>query len=283
MSSHSVEKRVALITGASGGIGRACVGAFVKAGWRISATALPGPELDRLSGADVLVLPGDVTSENRRREIVEHTLDHYQRIDALVNLAGVGLYGLPSSVPIDLMARLFEVNVLGALAMAQLVIPPMRRSGRGSIVNVGSVAGCVSLPWAAAYSASKFSLHCLDDALRRELHGDGIHVMNVSPGIVDTAFRENALAGSPPPRVQAIRCIVPPEAVAHAILKGIENRRRRVYVPRIGRLFRLLELFGPQAMDWYLRRFLPETNEMATSFARVVKERSSGLPSPADD
>jgi NAD(P)-dependent dehydrogenase (short-subunit alcohol dehydrogenase family) len=278
----AASRRVALITGASGGIGAACVRHFLNAGWRISATALPSPDLDRLSERDVFAIPGNVTSDHSRRKIVEQTLAHYGRIDVLVNNAGIGLYGLPSSVPVDLTVRLFEVNVFAPLAMAQLVIPVMRRLGSGTIVNLGSVGGYVSLPWAAAYSASKFALHALNDALRRELRRDRIHVMNISPGIVDTAFRTNVLGGVAPPRVAGIRRTVSPEAVAKGILDGIENRRRTVYVPKIGRLFRLIELFSPCVMDWYTQRFLPDhPHDVAASF--VPRELPEFADSLADD
>jgi short-subunit dehydrogenase len=209
-----------------------------------------------LSAKDIFVISGDIASDHSRRRIVEQTLAHYGRIDVLVNSAGIGLYGLPSSVPLDLTIRLFEINVFAPLAMAQLVIPEMRRLGSGTIVNLGSVGGYVSLPWASAYSASKFALHALNDALRRELRRDRIHVMNISPGIVDTAFRTNVLGGAAPPRVAGIRRTVSPDAVAQGILDGIKDRRRTVYLPRIGRLFRLIEILSPRVMDWYTERFL---------------------------
>lgn len=146
----------------------------------------------------------------------------------------------------------------------------MRRLGSGTIVNLGSIGGYVSLPWAAAYSASKFALHALNDALRRELQRDCIHVMNMSPGIVDTAFRTNVLGGVAPLRVAGIRRTVSPEAVAEGVLGGIEHRRRTVYVPKIGRLFRLLELLSPRVMDWYTRRFIPDrADEVAASLVPI--------------
>lgn len=249
-------RRVALITGASGGIGVACVRHFLNSGWRVAATALPGPDLDRLSGRDVLVIPGDLTFDRARWNIVEGTLANFGRIDVLVNSAGAGLYGPPSSVSIDLTRRLFELNVLAPLAMAQLVIPAMRRLGSGTIVNLGSVGGYVSLPWAVSYSASKFALHALNDALRRELREDHIHVVNMAPGIVDTAFRANVLGGAAPARVANIRWVVSPEAVAKGILNGIMKRRRTVYVPKVARLFRLLDFLAPRVMDWYTGLFL---------------------------
>jgi short-subunit dehydrogenase len=248
--------RVALVTGASGGIGAACVRQFVKAGWRVAATALPGSDLDRLSDLNVLVIPADITNDSSRHRVVEAALARWRRVDTLVNSAGIGLYDRPSSVSISLTRHLFEVNVFAALAMAQLVIPGMRRSGGGTIVNVGSVGGYASLPWAPTYCASKFALHALNDALRREVRRDGIHVMNVSPGIVDTGFRANVLGGIAPPRVADIRRVISPHRVATAIFDGIRRRRRTVYVPGIARWFKLLAFLSPGVMDWYTERLL---------------------------
>ena len=261
---------VALITGASGGIGSACVRQFLAAGWQVSATALSGLGLECLGGPDVLVVPGDITSDQVRRDIVERTLFRYGRIDALVNNAGVGLYGPPSGVALDLMSRLLEVNVFAALGMAQAVIPTMRSVGSGSIVNVGSVAAFSSLPWAAAYCASKSALHSLNDSLRRELRKDGIHVMKICPGIVDTDFRLNVLGGVAPARVARIRQVVSPEAVAAVILTGITNRRQTVYVPEIGRLFRLVEFVSPRLMDCYMGRLA--TSEDSTLHSEWLKK-----------
>jgi short-subunit dehydrogenase len=266
---------VALITGASGGIGSACVRRFLEAGWQVSATALSGPRLERLGGPDVLVVPGDITSDQVRRDVVERTLARYGRIDALINNAGVGLYAPPSGVALDLMSRLLQVNVFAALGMAQAVIPTMRSAGSGSIVNVGSVAAFSSLPWAAAYCASKSALHSLNDSLRRELRKDGIHVMGICPGIVDTDFRLNVLGGIAPARVARIRRIVSPEAVAAAILNGLIKRRQTVYVPEIGRLFRLVEFISPRLMDWYLGRLSTSTaSTLESKWSKAEQQQS---------
>jgi short-subunit dehydrogenase len=251
--------RVALITGASGGIGSALVQEFLNARWQVSATSLPGPSLDRLAGPDVLIVAGDITSEEVRRDIVQQTLARFGKIDVLINNAGVGLYASPTGVPQDLMLRLFDVNVFAALALTQAVIPSMQRLGSGSIVNIGSVAAFSSLPWAAAYCASKSALHSFNDALRRELRKDGIRVIKICPGIVDTPFRSNVLGGVAPAKVASIQRVVSPQAVAAAILRGIENRSRTVYVPEIGRLFRLVEFVSPGLMDWYTERLAEST------------------------
>jgi short-subunit dehydrogenase len=242
-----------LITGASQGIGAACARRLAQHGARVSLTALEQPGFEDFESKDHLVTAGDITSPATRRAAIERTVDCFGRIDVLINNAGVGQYGYPSQVDTEISKRIFDVNVFSALALAQLAIPYMRAQGSGTIVNIGSVGGQVSLPWAVMYCATKWALHCVDDSLRRELASSGIHVLKVCPGIVETKFRDHVLAGSAPAPVEDIRRIVTPDQVAEAMMRGVERGRRTVYVPHIGRLFTSLEFFAPRVMDWYLQ------------------------------
>jgi NAD(P)-dependent dehydrogenase (short-subunit alcohol dehydrogenase family) len=268
----SVSTRVVLITGGSSGIGAACVRRFLAEGWRVSVLALDDSNLDRLRGLDVLTIPGDMTSERVREAAVARTVEESGGIDALVNSAGVGLYAEPSETPLAMFSRLLEVNVLAPLALAQMVIPLMRKRGGGVIVNVGSVAGDVALPWAAAYSASKSALRSIHDSLRRELRGDSIRLVEVCPGITDTDFRRNVLAGSPPPGVKRIRWIVPADAVAAAVVRAAEHGRGRVYIPWIGAVFALMGAVAPWLMDIYLSRFRAARPDTVTPEEETASE-----------
>jgi short-subunit dehydrogenase len=185
--------------------------------------------------------------------VVKRTIDRFGQIDVLINNAGVGQYGYPTEVDTDISKRMFDVNVFSALALTQLVVPHMRTRHSGTIVNMGSVGGKVSLPWAVMYCATKWALHCIDDSLHRELAGTGIRVTKVCPGIVDTKFRDHVLAGIAPKRVQDIGRTVSPDEVAIALIRGIERGRRTVFVPKIGFFFTSLDFFAPRVMDWYLR------------------------------
>lgn len=246
--------KVVLITGGSEGLGAACVDQFLKAGWSVAILALPGPEFDAMAARGILAIAGDITSDRTRRETVEQTLARFGRIDALVNNVGVGLYAPPSQADIDLTKRLFDVNVFAPLALTQLVIPAMRRQGSGTIVNVGSVGGLVSLPWAVIYCASKFAVHAIDDSLHRELSREGIRVIKICPGIIETKFREHVLGGEAPAEVASIRKTVSPHQVAKGILRAVQNGSRTVYVPWIGRTFTAMGILAPRLMDWYLAR-----------------------------
>lgn len=244
--------RVVLITGGSEGIGAACVNLFTRMGWRVATVALPFEGFEEIAEPSVLPMVGDICDECVRKMAVEKTIERFGGIDVLINNAGVGLYAAPSDASIPLTKRLFDVNVFAPLALAQLAIPVMRKQGRGTIVNVGSVGGRVALPWSVSYTASKFAVHSISDSMRRELRRDGIHVMKVCPGIVATKFRENVLDGIAPPEVSAIQRVVTPQEVAAAIARGIERKKRTVYVPSLARLFMAMEVCAPWLMDWYV-------------------------------
>jgi short-subunit dehydrogenase len=245
---------VVLITGASEGIGAACARIFQKEGAKVSLLALPSPEFQDSVEPHRLVLAGDITDEAFRKTAVQQTMESFGRIDVLINNVGVGLYAPPSLVDMELAKRVFDVNVFSPLALTQLVISHMRAQRSGTIVNIGSVGGRVSLPWAAMYCASKFAVHAVDDSLRRELAGEGIRVMKVCPGIVDTRFREHVLAGKAPGPVENIRRVVSADQVAVALRRGLRTGARTVYVPAISRAFMLLESISPRLMDWFVRR-----------------------------
>ncbi len=245
--------KVALITGASSGIGASCAKLLGQCGARLALTALTSEHFKNEESDSRLVVTGDITSEVTRLEVVNRTIERFGQIDVLINNAGVGQYGYPTEVDTEISKRMFDVNVFSALALTQLVVPHMLARRSGTIVNMGSVGGKVSLPWAVMYSATKWALHCVDDSLHRELASTGIRVMKVCPGIVDTKFRDHVLAGAAPRRVEGIRRVVSPDEVAIALIRGVERGRRTVFVPKIGFLFTSLDFLAPRVMDWYLR------------------------------
>lgn len=249
-----MQNTVFLITGASEGIGAACAREAEKRGARLSLVALPDAGFRDSMDDRVVRSAGDITGDAFRRLAVQRTLDRFGRIDVLINNVGVGLYAPPSSADVELVKRMFDTNVFGPLALTQLVIPDMRQRRSGTIVNIGSVGGRVALPWASMYCASKFAVHAMNDALRRELSGEGIRVVNVCPGIVDTRFREHVLAGKAPREVVDIRRVVSAEQVARAAFRAIESSAPTAYVPFLARVFMALEEISPWIMDRYIRR-----------------------------
>jgi dehydrogenase/reductase SDR family protein 7B len=245
----SFEDKVVLITGGTTGIGLACARHLRRAGAKVAVCGFQEPEF---STEEVdLALFGDLVDEDFCHDVVSTVLNHFDRIDILVNCAGVGLYAPASDSDLHDVQRIFDVNLFAMLRMVQLVRPHMQAAGRGTIVNIGSVGGCVTLPWSTMYCVSKYAVHGLTEGLYRELRREGIHVMLVVPGIVQTRFREHVIAGRVPPGVGRIRRIIPAERLAASIVRGIEHRRRKVTNPWLASCFELVNRLFPSVMDWY--------------------------------
>lgn len=204
---------VAIVTGASSGIGRATAFLFAQSGYRVFATVRTADaETSLRQEASELPLEVhrlDVLDESAVSAFVRDVVASAGRIDALVNNAGYAQLGAIEDLPRDAFRRQFEVNVFGAMQLCREVLPTMRAQGHGRIVNVSSMAGRVSVPLMGAYCSSKFALEALSDALRVEAKGFGVGVAIVEPGPVVTRFQEAALAAS--------RAILDHPSVFHAV------------------------------------------------------------------
>ena len=244
---------VVLITGAAQGIGAACASLFSEAGARVALLDVDGDTLRASAPDGALSVVGDITEDETRHRFVEQAVARFGRVDVLINNVGVGQFGFPSEVDTEISKRMFDVNVFSLIALTQLVLPQMRARRSGAIVNIGSVGGEVGLPWAVMYCATKWAVHCYTDSLRRELMGSGVQILKMTPGIVATKFREHALAGAAPADVEDIRRVVTPRQIAEGIAGGLRRGATKVYVPKIGILFRALDYYFPWAMDRYLR------------------------------
>jgi len=230
-----IDSKVVLITGASEGIGAACAREFARRGARLSITARSEDKLREVAGAETLVTAGDLTAPEVRLRVVERTLARFGQIDILINNAGIGLYSPAWKAPLDEAHALFELNFFTPLAMIQLVTPHMRKRRSGMVVNIGSIAGKVPLPWFTLYSATKFALGSLTEGLRMELARDGIRTMIVCPGYVKTGFQSHALVGQPPDRLlKGKKFAITAEQCAEAIARGVEQDARTVVTPAIG-------------------------------------------------
>jgi short-subunit dehydrogenase len=248
----TIDGKVVLITGASQGIGAACAREFRNRGARLSLTARSEDKLKEVAGADAVITAGDLTSAAVRSRVVERTMERFGAIDILINNAGAGLYAPAWKAPLDEAHALFELNFFAPLAMIQLVAPHMRERRSGMIVNIGSIAGKVTLPWFTLYSATKYALGCLTEGLRMELAGDGIRTMVVCPGYVKTDFQAHALVGRPPDRLW--RVAITSEQCAQAVVRGVERDARTVVTPAIGWAFIAMQRVFPALVEMQLRR-----------------------------
>ncbi|MGA7955112.1 MAG: SDR family oxidoreductase [Gloeobacterales cyanobacterium] len=201
MSQNKIEGHVIIITGASLGIGAATAKLLATQGAKLVLAARSVDKLEQLAAelkAESLVVPTDMTEGADLENLVAKTLEHYGRIDGLVNNAGHGQYGPLELLTEEAIRRQFEVNVIGLLLLTQKVIPTMRAQGKGRIVNISSLSGLVALPFSGLYHGSKFALEGLSDSLRMELAPFGIQVSLVEPGPVKTDFFEVAREQSMP-------------------------------------------------------------------------------------
>jgi len=230
----------AIITGCSTGIGRATALELAARGYEVIATARREESLVDLKVAQTLVL--DVDSD----ESVASARRQVGPVDVLVNNAGFGVDGPIETVPLVDVRRMFETNFFGPARMIQAFLPAMREQGRGAIVNVTSVAGIAVGPLSGYYSASKFALEALSEALRLEVEHFGIKVLVIEPGAIETNFEQNLVdfRGEPGPyrplaqqwdgSLEVLRGGQPapgPELVASVIADGLSSDAPRLRWP----------------------------------------------------
>jgi NAD(P)-dependent dehydrogenase (short-subunit alcohol dehydrogenase family) len=187
------EPRVWLITGASGGFGRAIATAALQRGEAVAATARSTDSLSDLTGDRVLHLAADVTDPAARDAAVAGTLERFGRVDVLVNNAGRTQVGAVEETTDDELRALFELHFFAPAALTRAVLPHMRAQGGGAIVQMSSVGGQTTAPGFGAYCATKFALEGLTQALHDEVAGFGIRTLIVEPGAFRTGlFRPGA-------------------------------------------------------------------------------------------
>jgi NAD(P)-dependent dehydrogenase (short-subunit alcohol dehydrogenase family) len=252
--------RTALVTGASSGIGRACAVRLLRNGWRVFAGVRR--EGDAPAGTEELLL--DVTDPPASLAV--------DRLDGLVNNAGIAVAGPLEFLDADELRRQLEVNVVGQLRVTQLALPGLREAG-GRIVNVGSISGRSALPFLGAYAMSKFALEAMTDSLRIELRPWGIHVAIVEPGTIKTPMWTRERPDPPPEglalygeRLAAFRSFAlkrseggaPAEAVAETVEHALtaERPKARYLVGRDAKLRAGVERLPNRIRDRVYKRLL---------------------------
>jgi NAD(P)-dependent dehydrogenase (short-subunit alcohol dehydrogenase family) len=264
-------KQVILITGSSSGIGRATAIEAARRGHRVFASARHREDVADLTAKGIDTLSMDVTDPGSIAAGVATVLGAAGRIDALVNNAGYGQYGAIEDVSEEEWRAQFDVNVFGAVAVLRAVVPGMRAARRGTIVNVSSLAGKVTVPFAGPYCASKHALEAISDALRVELAPWRIRVVVVEPGPITTHFGDRSrqatarILATPGPyspfyenaerasQKDFQRGRRRPEAVARVIVRAIESKRPRTRY-RVAPLARILVPLKGITSDRFLDR-----------------------------
>lgn len=185
-------KDVCVVTGASSGIGRATARAFLAEDWVVYATARDTDDVADLADAGCRTAELDVTDGEQVEAVVERVVDEQGRVDCVVNNAGFAQFGPLEDVSTDAVERQFDVNAFGPQRLVRAALPHMRAAGDGTVVNVSSVVGELSLPGAGAYAASKAAMESMSDALRAEVEDLGVDVVVVAPGPVESSFYDRA-------------------------------------------------------------------------------------------
>ena len=231
--------RVALVTGASSGIGEATARRLAQRGYTTYAAARRISRMDALRDQGIHTAPVDVTDDTSLIALVDQVIAESGRIDVLVNNAGDGSYGALEDVPIAEARRQFDVNIFG-MGLIQLVLPHMRAQHDGYIVNISSVGGKMWEPMGSWYHATKFAVEGLSDSLRAEVAAFGINVIVIEPGAIrtewsaiaadhldaisaSTAYRDQAALVSGMLRADVSPTPSEPSAVANAIARAVER------------------------------------------------------------
>ena len=183
-----IKQKVALVTGASSGMGKDFAKALLKEGMVVYTAARRVEKMDDLKQLGAIPLKMDVTNEDEVKAAVEIIEKDHGGVDILLNNAGFGLYGAVEDVSIDDARYQFEVNLFGLARLTQLVLPSMRKKGAGTIINTSSMGGKIYTPLGAWYHATKHAVEGWSDCLRIELKQFGIDVVVIEPGIIRTEF-----------------------------------------------------------------------------------------------
>jgi NAD(P)-dependent dehydrogenase (short-subunit alcohol dehydrogenase family) len=244
-----VSKSVALVTGASSGIGKATALRLAALGFTVYAGARRVERMSDLAEHGIHVQSLDVTDDGSMVKVVDKIVSEHGRIDILVNNAGYGSYGAVEDVPIAEARRQFDVNVFGLARLTQLVLPHMRAQHDGYIVNISSMGGKIWEPLGGWYHAAKFAVEGLSDCLRAEVAEFGIKVVVVEPGSITSEWATisadnlGAISADTPYRGQA-KLIArglrksdtsflasQPEVVAEAIGNAVQRTKPRTRYP----------------------------------------------------
>ncbi len=268
-----MQKRVAIITGASSGIGLAIAKEFALNGISVVLAArkiesLKEVEQDiKKAGGEAFSVQTDVSVESDCRDLIQATLTHFGQIDILINNAGLSMRGLFQETDLSVLKTLMDVNFWGTVYCTKYALPHIIKT-KGSIVGISSIAGFIGLPGRSGYSASKFAMNGFLSTIRVENLKKGVHVMVVAPGFTASNVRLAALNESGAPQGETPRNedkMMSAETVAQYVYKGVLKRKRTVILTFVeGKLTVFLSKWVPALLD-------------KLSFNHMAKEPNSPL------
>lgn len=250
------------MTGASMGIGEAIVHRFLREN---ASVVLASRNLVRVEAARqrsgalerTMAVACDVMVRAQIEALLAAAIERFGRVDVWVNNAGFGLVDSVEGMDMDACRRMFDTNLFGAIECMQVVSPLLKQQRSGAIINISSMAGLISVPYMAAYGATKHAMNCIGYAARLELAPYGVHVNTVCPGYVQTDFSSRAVRGAESLRFAGNRKHgVTAERVANAVWRAYRGNRRQVVVPWSGNLVVGLYRVFPVAFNWGMMKML---------------------------
>ncbi len=250
--------KVALVTGASSGIGAALALELARRGAALALVARRADRLERLAGeirglgGEALALGADVTRDGDLERAVAATVERFGRLDVAVANAGFGVAARLEKLTLDDYRRQLETNVFGVLRTVYAALPELKKT-RGTLAVMGSVAGHVAGAGTSAYCMSKFAVRGLASSLRAELARDGVAVVLLSPGFVDSDIRRTDNAGvvhadAPDPMPKWLR--MPADVAARKMARAIAARRREAVITGHGKVAVFLQRLSPGLVSW---------------------------------
>ena len=259
---------VALVTGASSGIGKAAALALAAAGFEVAGTSRNTSGATRRDGVTFLDL--DVASDESVSTAVKQVIERFGRLDVLVNNAGIGSSGAAEESSIAQDQSVFDINVFGVIRMTKAVLPQMRAQGGGRIINISSVLGFVPAPYMAVYAASKHAIEGYSESVDHEVREYGVRVLLVEPGYTKTGFDTNAMQPDTPLPVYAQQRHIfhdvleaamkdgdDPAIVAKAVVAAATDSKPKLRYtagPVAGRVSALRRIVPSRAFDKQIRK-----------------------------
>ena len=249
--------KVAIVTGASSGIGEATAFEFAMAGANVVLAARRIARLERLAeaiqqhGGSALPVQTDLTQINQIKNLVQTTFATYGHIDVLANIAGTGYYDWFEEQSSENLREHFEVNVIGLAELTREVLPIMKAQHSGHILNMCSYASRISVPPLTIYASTKYAVEGLTDGLRRELIPWGIKVSRIHPsGVTGTEFKEKAARDGGIQFKSIALGRVSRKRVARVMVRLVQHPRRAVFLGRLYDIPVLVDKFFPGLIDW---------------------------------
>lgn len=280
-------RRVAVITGASSGIGEATAIEFARNGFDLVLTARRERELRQVAelceqqGARTVVVTADTSDETALREVANAAVTAYNGFDVWVNGAATSIYAKFEDIPEEDFRRLMDVNLFGYVHGCKIALEQFKLIGHGTLINISSINAVAPVPFAAAYVSSKYAVRGLTESIRMELElqglGQRIHICNVMPSSMDTNFFQNA-ANYTGREIQAIEPVYDPSYVARQIVRLADEPRREIIVGPAGKMMAAERALVPALYERMVGKFIN-----FNGFSTKPTERTTGnLYEPVD-